>query len=132
MGRHPNALTGRLFYVYGGPSDYVYTLGKALGRYLGCEHIDLAFISSWPADEKLLYIKQKMPSGCVISGNLKGWGEELYRHIDYAFEVLSRSTFLNRPLSDCILDFQSWQLFTEDSPGRHLEIMTQILSIILD
>ena len=127
-----NKLTGRLFYIYGEPSDRVYELGKRLSQYLGCEHIDLAFISRWPVHEKISHIKREMISGCVISGDIRGWGNELQKHVEYGFEVISRSNLSDRPFANWLPCFYSSWLLVEDSIDRNMEIMKELLSTVLD
>ena len=132
MKRHINYLTGRMFLVYGEPSDRVYAVGQQLSQYLGCEHIDLQFMKHWPVNEKLGYIKQQSMSGCVLSGDLRGWGEDLCRNVDYGFEVLSRTGYETRSFRNWNPGFPSCWLFVEDSPERHGEIMQEMLSSALD
>ncbi|MBQ2953201.1 MAG: hypothetical protein IJE07_06550 [Clostridia bacterium] len=132
MKRHVNFLTGHMFYVYGEPDGRVYEVGQQLSQYLGCEHIDLAFMTHWPVEEKLMYIKQQIGNGCVISGKLRGWGDELVKHVDYGFEVCSRANLDDRPYRDWLPGFRSCWLFTEDSIQRNTEVMKEMLSTILD
>jgi adenylate kinase family enzyme len=85
--------TGCRIYITGASCAGVTTLGAALARRLGVQHLDIddfywaptnpPFTTKRPAEERVSLIRQKREGGgWVLTGSFNGWGDALIDEVD--------------------------------------------------